>query len=370
MNAREASDAAWRARQKSNGRAGDSAFIPLVRYADMQARLIGRPLIRGILEIEQISLVFGEAGCGKTFFALDMALHVAAGLDWFGRRVAQGAVIYVAAEAGAGIINRVAAWRQASGLVDLPFAAVTNSIDLCHPAAGDVSRLIDTIRAALPDPALLVIDTVSRALAGGNENAPDDMGALVRSLDQLRDELHCHVLAVHHAGKDSGRGSRGHSLLHCAIDTEIEVVRDATSAISTATITKQRDGPTDGTIAFRIRAVTLGTDDDGEPVTSCVVEKAETAPAAPRSKPLPPAQQRALDLLTEAINTAGEVPAPNSHIPTAVRCVPEATWRKYCAEGGVSTGGDRASRLAFQRAAEALLASRRIGKWGDLVWVS
>jgi RecA-family ATPase len=47
------------------------------------------------------------------------------------------------------------------------------------------------------------------------------MGALVRSLDRLRDELHCHVCAVHHLGKDATRGSRGHSLLRCAADTEI-----------------------------------------------------------------------------------------------------------------------------------------------------
>jgi RecA-family ATPase len=198
--------------------------IELVHFADMEARLNGRPLVKGILEREQISIVFGEPGCGKTFLALDLALHVAAGLPWVDRAVFAGAAVYAAAEAGRGIVNRVAAFKQLKSAGDaVPFAAITSPIDLCHADTNDVERLIEAIWAAQLVPLrLLVIDTVSRALAGGNENAPDDMGALVRSLDQLRHALACHVLAVHHAGKDLARGSRGHSLLRCAVDTEIE----------------------------------------------------------------------------------------------------------------------------------------------------
>jgi len=175
-----------------NGYGGGWRELEFVSFADMRPRLDGRPLVKGILEREQLSVMRGDAGCGKTFLALDLSLHVAAGLDWFGRRVNQGAVIYIAAEAGRGIINRVAAFKRAHGYDDdaaIPFAAVTSAVDLCHAEAGDVDRLISLIREANFDPlALLVIDTVSRALAGGNENSPDDMGALVRSLDTLRDE--------------------------------------------------------------------------------------------------------------------------------------------------------------------------------------
>jgi hypothetical protein len=129
--------------------------IALVKYADMAARLTGRPLVRGILEREQVSVVYGEAGCGKTFLALDVGLHIAAGLDWLGRRVAQGPVVYIAAEAPGGIVNRAATWRQASGIADLPFAAITSPVDLCHPEAGDarpqarraVERLPALVRA-------------------------------------------------------------------------------------------------------------------------------------------------------------------------------------------------------------------------------
>ena len=58
-----------------------------------------------------MSLFFGDSGSGKTFLALDLACHVAAGRTWFGRRVEQRGVLYFAIEGGHGITNRIAAWK-------------------------------------------------------------------------------------------------------------------------------------------------------------------------------------------------------------------------------------------------------------------
>ena len=337
----------------------------------MRPHLDGRPLIKGVIEREQISLTTGETGCGKTFLNLDRDLHLAAGWDWFGHRVSQGSVVYVAAEAGRSIINRVAAFRLHHGLTDLPFAAVTSSIDLCHANSGDLERLVDAIvRTDLGPLALVEIDTVSRALAGGDENSAADMGSLVRSLDSLRDRLGCHVSAIHHLGKDAARGPRGHSLLKAAVDTAIEVSRDPASRISTGSIVKQRDGATEGEINFRLLQVELSLDRDGDPVTSCVFEQAEPAPISERAARLSPAQGRALQLLTEAIDRAGEVAPASNHIPANTRCVSENMWREYCYRGAVSAGDQNAKRMAFKRAAEALIAGRRVGKWGESVWLT
>jgi hypothetical protein len=299
--------------------------IEVIRFPDLRARLDGRALIKGLLEREQTSVIFGPPGCGKTFLALELALNVAAGWEVFGRRVAQGAVIYVAAEAGRSIANRVAAWRTVfctSG-EEPPFAAIMSPIDLCHPD-GDLDALIAAIRdAAYGSVALVVIDTVSRVLAGGNENAPDDMGALVRSLDLLRDDLGCHVMAVHHTGKDLTRGSRGHSLLAGAVDTEIEVER--VDGGSTATVRKQRDGATGGVIAFRLRQVELGHDLDGEPVTSCVVEALGAPPVKDDRKKLTGQNAVALGLLRDALRDGGN---------GAGRVEVEA-WRERCERGGL-----------------------------------
>jgi KaiC/GvpD/RAD55 family RecA-like ATPase len=359
----------------TNGGDEDWRGLELIRFADMQPRLDGRPLVKGLLDREQISVIYGEAGCGKTFLALDLGLHVAAGFAWSGRRVDQGGVVYVAAEAGRSIVNRVAAWRITRGFdgKDIPFVVVTSPIDLCHVNAGDVDKLVTAVRSAGLDPlALLEIDTVSRALAGGNENAPDDMGAFVRSMDRLRDDLRCHVSAVHHSGKNQSLGSRGHSLLRCAVDTEIEVARDHATKISTATVTKQRDGATDGQIAFRLRQIELGRNQDGDPVTSCVVEPTDALPQKDRAAKakLSSAETRALELLSEAITKAGEIPPACDHIPAKKPCVAESLWREYCYAGQI-TGSNKpdARQKAFRRAAETLIAYGHVGKWGTWIWI-
>jgi len=281
---------------KPNGHAGSWREPEIIKFRDMPPRLDGRPLIKGLLEREQASVCFGDSGCGKTFLCLALALRVAAGIDCFDRKVHQGAVIYVATEAGRSIINRVAAFKIARHLEDddIPFFAVPSPVDLCHADVGDIERLIGTIRDAVTDSdvALIVIDTVSRALAGGNENAPDDKGSFVRSLDRLRDEFHCHVCAVHHSGKNYALGARGHSLLKAAVDTEIEVTRNDNTKISTATITKQRDGISEDQIAFRLRQIELGEDQDEGMVTSCIVEQSDDLPRKAHVKRALPARRQ------------------------------------------------------------------------------
>lgn len=94
------------------------------------------------------------------------------------------------------------------------------------------------------------------------------------------------------------------------------------------------------------------------------------AAAPPRAPKLSAAQQRALQLLGKAIDDAGEVPPASNHIPASARCITEDLWRRYCYQGGVSAGDQEAKKKAFQRAAESLVASGRVGKWEPYVWVA
>jgi hypothetical protein len=358
---------------KPNGAADqDWRELELVMFENMHPQLDGRQLVKGLLLPEQISVFFGEAGSGKSFLCLDLSLHVAAGRDWFTRRVNQGAVIYVAAEAARGILNRVAAWRaEVSRQAHVPFAAVTSPLDLCHAETGDIERLVALIRSVsdLSPPALLVIDTVSRVLAGGNENAPDDMGALVRSLDRLRNELRCHVAAVHHSGKEQSRGSRGHSLLRCAVDTEIEVTREVATGISTATVTKQRDGATEGQIAFRLRQVKLGKDQDGEPVTSCVVEPVSGPIKNTRQGKLSGAARVGFDQLRNCMaDHSADLPA-SAYLPGGTKGVTLTLWRGYLEKAGV-INPEGNPREQFRRIRVTLQERGFIGVWDDFVWLS
>jgi archaellum biogenesis ATPase FlaH len=348
------------------------ARITLVAFDEMRARLNDGYLVKNLIGATSMAVLYGESGTGKTFLALHLALCIAAGAEFCKRRVRRAGVIYIAAEAGKSIENRVAAAKHVIEFPSaMPFAAVETPLNLCAENA-DTVPLIAAIRAAnLGMPVeLIVIDTLSRVMAGANENQPDDMGAFVRNIDRLRAATGAAVLIVHHSGKDASRGARGHSLLRAATDTEIEITRDDATKIATARVTKQREYATDGTMAFSLRPVELGTDQDGDPITSCVVEEAEAISAArPKAKPLSAAQSRALQLLGEAISRDGSIPPSCNFIPAGTQCVAETLWREYCYRGAISTGDHEAQKKAFRRSAEALVAAGRVGKWGPWVWI-
>ena len=52
--------------------------------------------VQGLLCDGSSAVVYGSSNAGKTFWMTDLALHVAAGMTWNGKRVQQGGVIYCA----------------------------------------------------------------------------------------------------------------------------------------------------------------------------------------------------------------------------------------------------------------------------------
>jgi hypothetical protein len=263
--------------------------LPLVWARDMEAVTDTTDFVEDLLGEGQMSVVYGESNSGKTFWATDLAMHVAAGKAWFEREVETGGVIYVALEGGFGIRNRVAAWKLHHGVSDMPLGVIPTSINMLDPEA-DTPRLIDSIRGAaksIDAPIrMVVIDTLSRALAGGGENSPEDMGACVMNADRVRNETGAHVMFIHHSGKDPAKGARGHSLLRAATDTEIEITRDHDAGISISRVAKQREMEMDGEMAFELVSMQLGENQRGKPVTSCVIKSVEAG--AKRQKKLRP----------------------------------------------------------------------------------
>jgi hypothetical protein len=331
-----------------------------------------KPLVTGVLDVSSLSVLYGASNCGKSFFALDIAAHLAMGREWRGRETHKGAVIYIAAEGGLGIEERLTAWRihHDIDVEGVPLYVIPEPIDLGRIET-DAALLIQRL-APLPKPALIIIDTLSRAMAGGNENSPDDMGRFVGNCDKLRLATKAHVMVIHHSGKDDTRGARGHSLLRAAADTEIEVTADETGT-RTASIVKQRDYRTGDPFGFRLEPVDIGQDEAGNPVTSCVVV-ATDAPArsAASKKPvnMPKAARTALRALAEALDTHGTIPPANGHVPHNVRVVSVDDWRQTAYKLGISASDEQdAKRKAFGRASEHLIADQRIGFWEGNVWL-
>ena len=87
-------------RPKSNpGKRALELSRALVPFDQIEPVLDQPYLIKGWLDRGAASVLYGESNVGKTFLALDIALHVAAGLRWHGVRVAEACpVIYIATE--------------------------------------------------------------------------------------------------------------------------------------------------------------------------------------------------------------------------------------------------------------------------------
>ncbi|WP_423210533.1 AAA family ATPase [Paracoccus yeei] len=223
------------------------------------------PLIDGLVDKGASSVVYGASNTGKTFVVLDMAFAVASGRPWDGRETTKAGVLYLALEGGAGIRKRFAALRRQYPDADASrLMLAADSVDLCN--SKDDAQVVTDAALSIPGGCgLIVIDTLARALAGGDENSAVDMGKLIRSVDYIRAATGAHVLLIHHAGKDATRGARGHSSLKAAVDTELEIAENKISN------PKQRDREMQAVREFGVQGVYLGTDRKGRPVTSAVV---------------------------------------------------------------------------------------------------
>jgi hypothetical protein len=345
--------------------------LPLIWFNDIEPCLDVRDFVQGVLVEEGAAVVYGESNAGKTFWTTDLALHVAAGLPWNGRRVEQGGVVYCVLEGGAGFRNRVSAWRTSHHMdgAQIPFAAIPSSLNLLDPEA-DTPKLISTVKAAaiqISHPVkLIVVDTLSRALAGGNENSPEDMGALVQNMDAIRAQTNAAVVFVHHSGKDSAKGARGHSLLRAAVDTEIEVVASDEGEEKSATIVKQRELKKGDVFGFTLSVAELGTNRHGESVTTCLVAPCDPPAKKAKEKRLNPGAALAVRALRTAMDKSGAYLPATQEYPAKTFGVAVSAWRNEFY--GMKDDGPEANKKAFSRAETELLASSVITIINGLVW--
>jgi hypothetical protein len=211
-------------------RESDEELGPIQRHADelRLTALLGSELdklpapeylIDGILPKGVVAALYGPPGIGKSFVGVDWTLSIASGSWWQGRCVTRGAVLNVAAEGSFGLAPRRQAWMNHVGISEVNGDTwLPRSVNLLDPdwAAALVEFAQDFC------PVLIIIDTVARAMAGGDENSSKDMGALIAGADALCRATGATVLLVHHTPRN-GDNLRGHTSLEGAVDTAIRV---------------------------------------------------------------------------------------------------------------------------------------------------
>lgn len=247
----------------------DPNALPLLTLAQLQAKAGQlKWLVKGAVPLESIGVMFGASGAFKSFIAIDMALHVAHGLPWLGRKTQKAPVIIIAAEGGAGLWRRVEAWHRQRGLAwaDAQVFVIPLSVDLTV----DCSRVIDAASALGVVPGLMVIDTLSQTFSG-EENSATEVAAYLRELGLwFREAWQCAVVVIHHSGHNAAERPRGSSALRANVDFMLGVHRDEKEMIATLSCHKQKDGEAFEDCTFGLRVFDIETDDDGDPITALV----------------------------------------------------------------------------------------------------
>lgn len=266
-------------------------------------------LIKNFLPKATLGVIYGESGSGKSFLAYDLCAAISRGLDtWCGKRVTQGRVLIVVAEGAQGFRQRIDAYCHQHGIApgDFQVDYISDFIpNLTIPA--HVTDLIKEINDREPYD-LIVMDTFAQVMPGADENSGKDVGAALAQCKRINVKTGAMVLLVHHSGKDAGKGARGWSGLRAAADVELEITRKENDrAIK---VTKLKDGQDGASMGFKLHTVTLGEDEDGDDITSCIVEFCEVSPKLKNDKGITGKNKRlAFDMAHDLVglNPSGEV---------------------------------------------------------------
>ena len=226
-------------------------------------------LIKKIFPMYGLACLGGTPGTAKTFLQLMMSVHIASGEPFFGHRVKQGNVLYLALEGGEMFKNRLKAieieypelWEKAK----YNFNVILSPFNIMNTT--DADNLFETY-GQTNKPKLIVIDTLNLAMEGGSENSDKDMPKAVQTLKHMQRKFQCLVSPIHHVGKNEEKGLRGHTSLLGALDTAYII--NKTEDTYTAEAIKQRDMEI-GRFYFQLKQIDLGEkDEDGDPITSAV----------------------------------------------------------------------------------------------------
>lgn len=237
-------------------------------------------LVRGLLPAASIIVVFGPPKSGKTFSICDLVMHAAHGMHWHGHSVTRRLKVAVLAGEGTRHLRvRLYGWLQThTPERDGEIRFLPQALSL--PA--NLDDVVQLLRGFAPD--LVVVDTLNAYFGGLDENSTQDMTRFLDAVRQIRDKVLTTVLLVHHTGLADASRERGSSVLRAAADAIIQVARDESgSGLVAFQLIDGRDVEAwDQPLGLRLRSIdTDWLDDDGEPMTTCVVETADQPVALP-----------------------------------------------------------------------------------------
>jgi hypothetical protein len=345
-------------------------------------------MIKGVLAKGETSAWIAPPKGGKSTLVVDLAIAVASGRDWRGyqNRGASG-VLSCALERASDVKRMMLAHKKRNGFGALPIAIADEIVDMMDP--GCVELIVTTIRECSTnlgtEIGLLVIDTFAKGIAagGGDEDKARDQGKVFANLQRIKEQTGVHVLIIGHTGKDAERGARGSNALLGDVDLMVEISGDD---IRRATVTGANDRDTGLVTAFRIEPFVLGHDEDGDPITTRIIdpelisedELATTSHAENAERPLPRHLEAFRDAWRDSYDnavtgsvTASRVMGDGPKVKMVKLSVVRDNFRKRFVTGEADPAkASQNERQAFRRALARLGAiTLASGQWDGHEWV-
>lgn len=187
-------------------------------------------IVPDLIPAKGIGILFGAPQTFKTFLMYDLAMSVATGWGpnwWEGERDPQPVLFLAGESPDALVTKRTDAWLAKSLLPGLEDRAQLYVVEGVPPfEMSDYWRhVVEWLKERSIRPRLVVIDTLTRAMAGWDENSAKDATRTTMKMESLSRELGAFVIAVHHSGKDTTRGARGSSVWLGNTDVMFEAER-------------------------------------------------------------------------------------------------------------------------------------------------
>lgn len=344
---------------------------------DGRAAIAKEWVLKGLLARGETSSWIAPPGAGKSALLTEISIHCAAGTNWRGHKAKQACGVLVLALERADLYRRrLQAYRQRDELATLPIAIAGDVIDLLNPSSiGLIASAVEQTEIHFDClVGLIVVDTFAKGIAvnGGDEDRARDQNRAAANFRTLHAILRTeqrpgvHIALVGHTGKDESRGARGSNAHAGDVDIMVQISGDK---IKVADITKANDQPERSIAQFQMETVTLGTDDDGDPMTTAIVTCTDAgALEARRSKSKLRGKSAAgLQALRECV-ADGECPKPGDpHVPASARGVTMAVWRDRLEKTRL-INRDGNPRQEFSRIHVTLKNIGAIGIWEDFVW--
>ena len=152
-------------------------------------------LIEGLWEYDSVGLIVAPPKSYKSTLITNMAVAVASGKPFDGRKVIQGGVLILQGENS--LVAEKSRMMNIAGTTDLPIYYVQSSINLDNIEVLKRTIIENSIK-------MLVVDPLYLLFGSGNMNHQVDVTPKLRNLTELRKETGCSIILVHHTRKTDG----------------------------------------------------------------------------------------------------------------------------------------------------------------------